>query len=78
MCTVSVYELKTQLSKYLSLLESGKEDKIEVTKNGVPIATIYPQKKKKSIIGIGVGKIDCKDYKLDGPEYDDVPALFGY
>ncbi|MBE6141647.1 MAG: hypothetical protein E7175_02285 [Erysipelotrichaceae bacterium] len=78
MCTVSVYELKTQLSKYISMLESGKEDKIQITKNGVLVATIIPQKKKKSIIGIGVGKIDCNDYKLDGPEYDDIPVLFGY
>ncbi len=78
MCTVSVYELKTQLSKYISMIESGKEDKIEVTKNGVLVATIIPTKKKKSIIGIGEGKINCTDYKLDGPEYDDIIGLFGY
>ena len=78
MCTVSVYELKTQLSKYINMIENGKEDKIEITKNGVPVATIVPKQQKKSIIGIGVGKIDCSDYKLDGPEFDDIPALFGY
>ena len=78
MCTVSVYELKTQLSKYLAMIESGKEDKIEITKNGNPIATIVPQTKKKTIIGIGVGKTDIKDYKLDGPEFDDITTLFGY
>lgn len=78
MCTVSVYELKTQLSKYISMIESGKEDKIEITKNGVHVATIVPQKKKKSLIGIGVGKTDITDYKLDGPEFDDIPTLFGF
>ena len=77
MCTVSVYELKTQLSKYISMIESGKEEKIEITKNGVPVATIIPKQKQKSIIG-ALKHLNIKECRVDGPEFDDIPGLFGY
>ena len=78
MLTISVTELRIHLSKYVSMIESGKEEIIQITKNGTPIATMTPYNKKNSLLGLGVGKSNCVDYRLDGPEFNDIPKEFGY
>ena len=79
MCTVSIYELKAKLSKYISLLESGKEKEIKVTKNGTFVATIIPPEECKNIlVGSGKSLIEGKSYKLKGKEFDDITSLFGF
>ena len=40
MCIANVYELKTNISKYLELLESGKEKEIIICRYGKKIAII--------------------------------------
>ena len=47
--SVSIYELKTQLSKYIALIEQGIEEEIEVTKNGKIVAILASKKEKKPI-----------------------------
>ena len=79
MCTVSIYELKAKLSKYISLLETGKEKEIKVTKNGNFVATIIPPKEcKNTLVGSGKDLIEGKSYKLKGKEFDDITSLFGF
>ena len=78
MCTVSIFELKAKLSKYISLLETGKEKEIKVTKNGVFVATIIPPNEcKKILIGSGRDLIKEKSYKIKGKEFEDINSLFG-
>ena len=54
--SVSIYEVKTQLSKYISMLENKEKDSIVITKNGVPVAEIFPYvERKEKRIGIAKG-----------------------
>ena len=54
--SVSIYEVKTQLSKYISMLENKERDSIVITKNGVPVAEIFPYvERKERRIGIAKG-----------------------
>ena len=54
--TVSLYEAKTQLSKYISLLLNKEKESIIITRNGVPVAEIIPYvEKKERRIGIAKG-----------------------
>ena len=81
MCTVNIYELKTNLSKYLEKLEKGEEDEIIICRYDKKIAKIslYEEEKKKSIFGC------CKHLLPDGFTFDDIdkgfediPEMFGY
>ena len=42
MNTVSMFEAKTNLSKYVSLVDSHKEPYIIIVRNGKPVAKIVP------------------------------------
>jgi len=54
--TVSIYEVKTQLSKYISMLENKEKDSIIITKNGNPVAEIIPfVERKEKRLGIAKG-----------------------
>lgn len=54
--TASIYEAKTQLSKYISMIEKKEKDSIVITKNGVPVAEIIPYtNRKERRIGIAKG-----------------------
>ena len=54
--TVSLYEAKTQLSKYISLLINKERESIIITRNGVPVAEIVPfVERKEKRIGIAKG-----------------------
>ena len=56
---LSIYEAKTQLSKYVSLIETKKETSFVITKNGKPLAEIIPYvEKKERRIGIAKGVWD--------------------
>ena len=76
MCSVSIYELKTQLSKYITLIEEGKEEEIEITKNGKVVASIRPKKQKKPIFNAGKEKLGDIDYVVKGAVYDDIVKSF--
>lgn len=54
--SVSIYEVKTQLSKYISMLINKEKDSIVITKNGAPVAEIVPYvERKERRIGIAKG-----------------------
>lgn len=58
MTTVSMFEAKTNLSKYVSSVESREEPFIIIVRNGKPVAKIVPYETPvKNRIGIAKGKL---------------------
>lgn len=80
MCKVSVYEAKTNLSKYLEMLESGKEKEIVITRYGKEIAVLnlYDNKKKKKRLGAAIGILEIKEFNLKDPSFDEIYKAMGY
>ena len=75
---VNIYELKTNLSKYLQMLEKGEEDEIVICRYDKKIAKIsLCGEKKKKRIGFGDGIVPKKDFELK-KGFEDIPELFGY
>ncbi|MBE6133720.1 MAG: type II toxin-antitoxin system prevent-host-death family antitoxin [Erysipelotrichaceae bacterium] len=74
--SVSIYELKTQLSKYIALLEEGKEEEIEITKNGKVVASILPKRPKRDIFNVGKELYGDIKIQIKGDMYDDVVNSF--
>lgn len=56
MCIVNVYDAKTNFSKYLEMLESGKEKEIVVARYGKKIAKIVLIDAEETPMRIGAGK----------------------
>ena len=66
MIKLNIYEIKTNLSKYIEMVERGET--VVVCKRNVPIAEIRPIEKKKSrkpILGsaVGMGEIRPSFYE---------------
>lgn len=53
---VNVFEAKTDLSKLIRLVESGREASITVARNGKPVAKIVPYENKPTSKRIGIAK----------------------
>lgn len=79
MCRVNIYEAKTNLSKYVEMLETGKEDEIIITRYDKVVArlTLFKNEKDNIRVGAGIGYLSGKPYILKMPD-DDLPSLFGY
>lgn len=77
MCEISIYEAKTQLSKYVSMLESGEESEIIILKNGERVAKIVKENKITQRIGAGLLVTDYKPFVVKDPS-DNLEELFGY
>ena len=79
MCKVNIYEAKTNLSKYVEMLESGKEEEIVITRYDKKVAKIVLYSEKKNVKRIGAGKdlMANVDYVLKSDEYG-INDLFGY
>ena len=78
MLTVNVREAKTDLSKLLRLIESKREDEIQITRNGKPIVKMtlvnpIPTSKR---IGVAEGKFEVPD-DLDAGSEDIAAMLTG-
>ena len=77
MCKVNIYELKTNLSKYIELLEKDEEE-IIVCRFDKPVAKLVPYKdKKKKIFGCAKEKWGNVEFELK-EGFEDIPGLFGY
>ena len=73
---VNILEAKTDFSKLIRLLETGREEAITVAKNGKPVVimTLYPENPVKNRIGIAEGKFNDPE---DFDKYDDeIASLF--
>ena len=60
---VNVFEAKTEFSKLIRLVESGREESITVARNGKPVAKIIPYEGEpvSKRIGIAKGKFVIPD-----------------
>ncbi len=59
MKVVNVAELKSRLSKYLSIVERGEE--VEVRKRNLPVARVVPLRRKqpnRTQLGCGLGSVE--------------------
>ena len=79
MCKVNIYEAKTNLSKYVEMLESGQEEEIIITRydKKVAVLKLYQEKTDKKRLGFGLGKLEKKEFVLKDPK-DKLDELFGY
>ena len=79
MCTASIYEAKTQLSKYIAMLENGQEEEIVILKNGKQVAKIVPILPEDEEVRLGAGLLYTSD-KPFAPNWsdDEITELFGY
>lgn len=50
MCNVNMYECKTNLSKYVSMIVNGTEKEIIICNKGVPVCRITPLEEEQKII----------------------------
>ena len=74
---VNILEAKTELSKLVRLIETGKEERIVIARYGKPVVkmTIYNDAPVSKRIGIVKGKLKSPD---DLDRYnDEIADLFG-
>lgn len=74
---VNILEAKTELSKLIKLIETGKEDHIIIARYGKPVVkmTVYNETPVSRRIGIAKGKIQAPD---DLDQYnEEIARLFG-
>lgn len=74
---VNILEAKTELSKLIKLIETGKEDHIIIARYGKPVVkmTVYNDAPVSRRIGIAKGKIQAPD---DLDQYnEEIARLFG-
>lgn len=79
MCEVNIYEAKTNLSKYIEMLETGVENEIIICRYGKEIAkiTLFNEKKAKPRTGGGIGILPDEPYVLDSEEYGIEEMFYG-
>ena len=66
--TVNMLEAKTNLSKIVEAVESGREKEVIIARNGKPAARIVPlAPPRPSILGIAKGEFE---YNLTQEEFD--------
>lgn len=70
--TISIYEAKTQLCKYINSIEKKESDSVVITKNGKPVAEIIPFVERKER-RLGIAKGLWKDISED--EFNDFDML---
>lgn len=56
MATVNIFEAKTNLSRLIAAVETGKESEIIIARNGRPVARLAPLEPKKNRVRLGLAK----------------------
>lgn len=79
MCKVNIYEAKTNLSKYVGMLEKGEESEIIITRfdKKVAVLKLYEDGQTKKRLGAAIGRLDKKTFVLKDPN-DKLDESFGY
>ena len=79
MCKVNIYEAKTNLSKYVEMLEKNEEEEIIITRydKKVAVLKLYKEESPKKRLGVALGVLEKKDFVLKDPN-DEMDELFGY
>ena len=81
MCKVSVYDVKTNLSKYLEMLDDGTEEEILITRYDKKIAVIkkYKEDENTKRLGAAIGILPELPFCLNDEEMnDEISKEFGY
>ena len=76
MCKVSIYEAKTNLSKYLDMLEKGKESEIIIARYDKIVAKLVLAEEKQLPLGLGRKMFGKKRINLD-VDNDEIIKEFG-
>lgn len=74
---INIQEAKTRLSRYIHMIETGKEEQIVIARHGRPVVkmTLYNDKPVQNRIGVAKGKLKTpKNIDLDN---DRIAELFG-
>lgn len=79
MCKVNIYEAKTNLSKYVEMLENGTEEEIIITRydKKVAVLKLFEEEKTKKRLGTAKGILKEKPFVVKDPD-DKMDVLFGY
>ena len=77
MPTVNIFEAKTNLSKLIEAVETGKESEIIIARNGRPVARLAPLEPKRNKIRLGLAK-GMFEPPEDDPEADRLIAEMFY
>lgn len=72
---LSINELKQNLSKYISLLENGEIDEIEVTRRRKVVASISP-KHTRPIFNAGKELLGDLNITVKDSQYDEITDSF--
>lgn len=76
MSPVTMHDAKTNLSRYVTLVESGEEDMIVISRGDKPAAMLVPFVSSESSqrLGVAAGKFDVPD-DIDAHN-DEIAGLF--
>lgn len=77
MSPVTMHDAKTNLSRYVALVESGTEERIVIARGDVPAAMLVPFEPYDTSrrLDVARGKFDVPE-DIDGHD-DEIAALFG-
>ena len=77
MMQVNILEAKTELSKLVRLIETGREERIIIARYGKPVVkmTLFNDEPVSKRIGIAKGKLNAPN-DLD-KHNDEIAAMFG-
>lgn len=78
MATVNMLEAKTNLSRLVEAVESGRETEIVIARNGKPAARLVPiaPARKKVIIGLAKGKYEAQSLEDFNASDAEIAELF--
>lgn len=78
MCEVNISELRTNLSKYIRMLENGTENEIVICRYGKKVAKIsfYNQDQRKMRVGCLKNELGDVEFELK-KGFEDVAESFG-
>ena len=79
MCKVNIYEAKTNLSKYVEMLENGQEEEIVLCRYGKKVAKIVLFEESKETMRLGAAKDVLEQLPFSLEDVDgEIAKSFGY
>lgn len=79
MCKVNIYEFKTNLSKYIDMLEKGEEKEIIICRYDKQVAKLVLNHEEDHKVRVGCGKDIIGDKEFDLKKgFEGLENLFGY
>lgn len=78
MATVNMLEAKTNLSRLVEAVESGRETEVVIARNGKPAARLVPiaPARKKILFGLAKGKYEAQSLEEFNASDAEIAELF--